>query len=249
MSGKAVGVFNVARGVFDHPAFASEPFTEREAWLWLCGEAAWKATQVRTTVGAVALERGQLAHSIRFMAERWQWSKSRVERYIARLRDLEMVATTAGQKRDTSGAKIGTLSGTPVSVLTICNYEAYQRRPKDSGTASGTEAGQGRSQKRDREEEVIPSTNVDGAAEAGAPVDMRKMLFGDGLASLRRQTGLNDNRARQLLGKWCKSAGDDVAKVLTKIRQAEADQVADAVAWITAALRSDAEYSRVWARG
>ncbi len=34
------GVFAVDRGIWDHPMFACEPFTEREAWQWLIAEAA-----------------------------------------------------------------------------------------------------------------------------------------------------------------------------------------------------------------
>ncbi len=29
------GVFGVDRDVFDNPVFKKEPFTEREAWIWL----------------------------------------------------------------------------------------------------------------------------------------------------------------------------------------------------------------------
>jgi hypothetical protein len=53
MAEHPVGTFNVARGVFDHPVFAREPFTEREAWLWLIAEAQWKP--VRKRVGRVII--------------------------------------------------------------------------------------------------------------------------------------------------------------------------------------------------
>lgn len=41
------GVFAVDRGVWDHPMFADEPFTEREAWLWMVSAAAWMSKRVR----------------------------------------------------------------------------------------------------------------------------------------------------------------------------------------------------------
>ena len=71
------GVFAVDRGIFDHQIFADEPLTEREAWLWIIGEAAWKPKRVRTPHGMIQLERGQLAHSQRFLADKWQWDRSR----------------------------------------------------------------------------------------------------------------------------------------------------------------------------
>jgi uncharacterized protein YdaU (DUF1376 family) len=83
---------------------------------------------------------------------------------------------------------------------------------------------------------------------ADAPLDVRSALFKEGLESLCRQTGKSQSSGRALIGKWLKAAKDDAAKVLVKIRQAEADQVADAVAWIEAALRDRDEYRFVFGR-
>lgn len=106
------GVFAVARGVFDHPLFADEPFSEREAWIWLVGEAAWRPTRARVGRAIVTLNRGQLAHSTRFMAAKWKWSEARVRRFLARLKEDAMI----GVKTDALATQI-----------TICNYDAYQK--------------------------------------------------------------------------------------------------------------------------
>lgn len=133
-----LGVFAVDRGVFDHPLFATgEPFSRREAWLWLVAEAAWKPRQVNRNGVIIDLQRGQLAHSIRFMAEAWGWSKSAVDRFLARLK---------------TGTMIGTEAGTGAIVITICKYDAYQRLglpDRDSNRdgnrdTTGTGAGQTR---------------------------------------------------------------------------------------------------------
>ena len=81
------GVFAVDRGVWDHPLFNDgQSLSRREAWLWLISEAAWKPH--KRTIGSltVTLERGQLAVSIRYLAEQWGWSKGSVERFISQLR-------------------------------------------------------------------------------------------------------------------------------------------------------------------
>src|SRR5689334_10600758 len=106
------GVFAVDRGVFDHDCFADEPFTEREAWMWLIGEAAWKPRGRRIGAVNVSLERGQLAASVRFLADRWRWSKSAVARFLGRLKNRDMIETA---------------SGTGISIITICKYDEYQR--------------------------------------------------------------------------------------------------------------------------
>jgi hypothetical protein len=106
------GVFAVGRSLFDHPIFAAEPFTEREAWIWLIKEAAWKPRRVRVRGGAMELERGQLAHATRFMAQRWQWSEARVRRYLARLKADGMVELE---------------SGSQATRITIRSYDAFQK--------------------------------------------------------------------------------------------------------------------------
>lgn len=132
------GVFAVSRGIFDHPLFADEPLTEREAWIWLISEAAWKERTVRAGGHVVTLKRGQCAHSIRFMAEAWGWSKSRVDRFLTRLEN---------------GTMIGTECGTGVNKITICKYDEYQKVSLPSGTARGTTVGTEPGQQRDKLED------------------------------------------------------------------------------------------------
>lgn len=149
-----LGVFAVDRGVFDHPLLATgEPYTRREAWLWLVSEAAWKPRKVNRNGVVIELQRGQLAHSVRFMAQAWGWSKSAVDRFLVRLK---------------TGTMIGTEGGTASIVVTICNYDVYQRvglpdwdtsRDNDRDT-SGTPAGQTRNIQTFKEE--VLSEEVEG---------------------------------------------------------------------------------------
>lgn len=130
------GTVNIARALLKHEAFKDQPFTEREAFMWLIMEASWKERTKRVGNVTVTLERGQLAASVRFLAEAWQWEKSTVDRFLQRLKKRDM---------------IGTESGTGINVITVCNYNEYQTAADDSGTpkkqkrdSSGTAAGQTR---------------------------------------------------------------------------------------------------------
>lgn len=119
------GVIAIDRGVFDHECFAQEPFTEREAWMWLIAEASWKARTRRVGRVVVDLKRGQLAASVRFMADKWKWpNKDKVARFLERLRDCDMIATVAA---------------TGITVITICNYDEYQKVSLPIATAAETE--------------------------------------------------------------------------------------------------------------
>ena len=95
------GLYTISRAVFEHPAFKSEPFTEREAWVWLIGEAQWKSNRKRINGQIVELERGQLSHSIRFLSIRWAWSISRVNRFLKRLKTETMIETENETKKNT----------------------------------------------------------------------------------------------------------------------------------------------------
>jgi hypothetical protein len=130
------GTVNIARSLFQDEAFKAQPYTEREAFMWLVMEASWKDRTKRVGNIVVELKRGQLAASIRFMANAWQWEKSTVDRFLKRL-----------EKRD----MIGTDCGTGLNVITVCKYNDYQGDGASSGTeenqkrdSSGTAAGQTR---------------------------------------------------------------------------------------------------------
>lgn len=122
------GFVSVDRGVFDHPMFAPEPFSEREAWLWMIAEAAWKPMMVRAGRAVLQIDRGQIACSLRFLATRWKWPETTVRRFLSRLAaggDDALVVIDAAQS---------------VTRITICNYDKYQNSRRTERRRSGAEA-------------------------------------------------------------------------------------------------------------
>ena len=122
------GFVSVDRGVFDHPMFAPEPFTEREAWLWMIAEAAWKPMTVRAGRAVLQIDRGQIACSLRFLATRWKWPETSVRRFLSRLAaggDDALVVIDAAQS---------------VTRITICNYDKYQNSRRTERRSNGAEA-------------------------------------------------------------------------------------------------------------
>lgn len=133
------GVIGVARSIWDDPDFKPEPFTEREAFIWLVSAAAWKGVRVRGSNGPVTLNRSEFCFSVRFLAARWLWSKDRVHRFLGAL-----------QKRDT----IKDTSRDSEKIYSVKNYNKFQivGLPEcDSGaTPTATRA----RHDRDKEEEL-----------------------------------------------------------------------------------------------
>lgn len=223
------GVFAVDRGIWDHPVFADEPLTEREAWQWLIGEASFKARTRNVAGRQIPLRRGQLAASVRFMADRWGWGKSSVDRFLKKLKNETMIGTDAG---------------TGLLVITICNYDKFQRVSLPSGTAadapSGTVAGQSRDKTEDTED-TEGSTELRSAPPlASAPVytDSRHELWGEGIPILTA-LGVKDRDARGNIGRWLKTMNDDAQAVLGAIQRARDNRILDPIPWITQALKGN----------
>ncbi|MCT4369091.1 hypothetical protein CLG85_001535 [Yangia mangrovi] len=105
------GTVNISRSLWEDEAFAADPFSEREAWIWMIAEASWKPRKRRVGDYIVPLERGQLAGSIRFFAKAWKWTPAKAQRFLDRIQKMDLI------RRETD---------TGVTVVTICKYDEYQ---------------------------------------------------------------------------------------------------------------------------
>lgn len=123
------GYIRFYRSIFTHPAFRKEPLTEREAWVWLCAKAAWRPIRQRVGEHMVDLDRGEVVGAVRYLGAEWQWTRSRVDRFLNRLKNEEMIETRAG---------------TGITVITIRNYSDYQGDEAAPGTATVQQPGQDR---------------------------------------------------------------------------------------------------------
>ena len=160
------GVFAVDRGIWDHPIFAPEPFTEREAWLWMVSSAAWAAKRVRVGRAQIQLQRGQLAFATRFLADKWKWTHSKVVRFLKRLKGDTMVSTSATRE---------------ATLITICNYDKYAFGRTNGETRGGTRADTPPEHPRNKEKELKKDNSQEPIAEPraddGWPDDYREVFW------------------------------------------------------------------------
>lgn len=154
------GTFNVSRRIWDHPVFKPSKYSEREAFLWMVSEASWRARTIRSSDGKniIDLDRSQLSHSLRFMADKWGWTKSTAERFLKKLEKRDMIKTS---------------DGTAQNIITVCNYDEYQNKPSESGTADGTQGGTDAGQTRDKEEEGLNK----GKKAKGKKLSVKELVF------------------------------------------------------------------------
>ena len=129
----------------DHD-FADEPACRRWAWIDLCHMAQWK-DGVRVVNGTIVeLPRGTFLASIRFLAKRWNWPKSKVHRYLELLQDPRI-------------NKIGTETETPAgTVYRIVKYDTYANPGDTQRDTQRDERGTAAGQRRDKEHTVTTST-------------------------------------------------------------------------------------------
>jgi len=140
--------YRMERGWQDNDVFSNEPYTEREAWEWFIGAAAWEPTTININGNPFKLEIGQFSHSLRFIATKFNWKKDKVSRLIKKFERFNMIATA---------------NATGQQVITICNYTKYQGKRDTTATANATEARHDRD--KDKEYNNIINTADDSAQD------------------------------------------------------------------------------------
>lgn len=105
----------ISRKLFKHGFWLEQrTYSRFEAWLDMIAQARYLDTEVQQLMGSAIIRwgRGQLIASLRFVSERWGWSRSKSDRFM-RLLEAEGMITRRSQ------------GGNGYMVITICNYESY----------------------------------------------------------------------------------------------------------------------------
>ncbi len=109
---KDQGWFLVHRKLQDHWVWKDkDSFDKRSAWIDLILMAYHSEQKVLSNGTFLTVKRGQFPTSVRFLAERWKWSKDRVYRFLKLLEEDGMIVKQSDTER---------------TLLTIVNYDFYQ---------------------------------------------------------------------------------------------------------------------------
>lgn len=184
------------RGWMDHDLFKNAEYTEREVWCWIVENAFWKEKVIDIKGSPVKIKRGQLSHSIRFMASKWQWDKSRVNRFLKKL-----------EKRDMIKIKIETGQ----SIITVCNYEDYQLEPGYERDTEKEKNETGARQERDRSETKKNKDNKDNKVKGKISTleDFKKSNLNGSIESWFKENapGVDRFKLREKIVAYCESTG------------------------------------------
>ena len=134
------------RSITDHWLWSSgETFSRGQAFIDLLLMAAYADHPVMSQGKKIDLKRGSMVTSIRYLADRWRWSKDKTMHF---LNDLEADGT------------IEKVSDTKRTVLTIVNYDKYQGLVTSDRTQNGRKTDADRTQNGQTKESKEGKRNI-----------------------------------------------------------------------------------------
>lgn len=121
----AVGWIKLYRQIQDNEMWdgKKEPFDHRSAWIDLLLLANHKDKDLLFGNQIITVKAGQKITSLVALAERWNWSRNKVRRYLGVLQELQMIDRKSDNKK---------------TLITIVNYGIYQSNESESETANET---------------------------------------------------------------------------------------------------------------
>jgi hypothetical protein len=114
----------IDRKIFDHFLWTERrPRTKFEAWLDLIQLVSFdeENQQIINDI-VVKWGRGEYPISYSFLANRWLWSINKTRGYVQTLKNENQINTKTTGK---------------ITILTLCNYDEYNRKPQARGQAEG----------------------------------------------------------------------------------------------------------------
>lgn len=143
----------VAVDVFTHEFFVGDAFSRREAWLWLIAAAAWKDHRIDNNGKPTTLHRGEVVIARPHLAKQWGWTEKAVRCFLDRLSAKGMISDRGRSK------------GRFANVVSICNYEKYQKALHGQGPVEGPHSTQPK-------KNIISSTSFEAAREGFEKFDL-----------------------------------------------------------------------------
>lgn len=154
-----IGFIKISRSLFDHFLWKeNRVYSRAEAWIDLIRTASYRPEDHFCQSGCLSLNTGELAASVRYLAQRWSWSKDRVERFLENLSKEGMIRTETRTATRTP-------TRTGVTVISLCNYgkfnsteDRYEDSNKDRGkdTDKDTDKDESKNTKNERNKETTP---------------------------------------------------------------------------------------------
>jgi len=132
------GYFAIHRKLLNSDLWLSERFTKGQAWVDLIGLANHKDKEILVGFKSILIKRGQVLTSQLKLAKRWRWDRKTVVRFLKFMETSEMIHNEVDRNIQHG-----------FTVITIKNYDTYQRTGQQEGQQEGQQGRTKRDSKRD----------------------------------------------------------------------------------------------------
>lgn len=107
------GYINLWRKILDNPLWCQERFTIGQMWVDLLLQVMYKEEEIIFNKQLLRCGRAQLITSVNSLAKRWKCTRARVEKTLAKYKQMNMIIYNKVYKR--------------FIIITICNFDSYQK--------------------------------------------------------------------------------------------------------------------------
>jgi DNA replication protein DnaD len=168
------GYIKVYRKIASNPLWMQKPFSDGQAWLDMLLIANYKTGYITKRGARIIVERGQIGTSIKGLADRWGWSRGKVNRFIKHLENEHQI------KQQISNV---------TTLITLLNYEEYNGDEHQNGHQTDTKRTPNGHKQEGKEglEEVVIETDtkmnlteaVDLYRRTFSKIDVNSMIMAD----------------------------------------------------------------------
>lgn len=113
------GFIKLDRGLYDEDFFSSERFTRAQAFIDLCFQAAYKEREFFVRGIKVTLKPYEIAISEANLAEKWQWSRNTVRKFLSELLSSGIIEQTTSKL---------------INIITIKKYLVIEQQNEQQNT-------------------------------------------------------------------------------------------------------------------
>ena len=118
--------FILRKRIQQHWLWEDKPFAKGQAWIDLLMMANFKDGEIYSKGEIIPVKRGQVFRTIKFLSDRWGWSRKKTMSFLKQLENQKMAISK------------GTPQGT---LITIENYAFWNDEGTPKGTHEGTSEG------------------------------------------------------------------------------------------------------------
>lgn len=205
------------RNIRDHWLYQEKRvFSKYEAWLDLLMDANHQNNKFLFGDQLIEVNRGEFITSVRQLCERWGWSNTKVNRFLKMLENDQMLIRKSDSQK---------------TVITIVNYDFYQRYESEETTAKRQQSDTETSQKHTNNNDKTMNNNVNNNKTSSSQPRQKRVYDTDSVyyilaEELFKQICQNQEIKMPNLQSWA----DDIRKMIEIDKRTE-NQVRGMIEW------------------